>query len=243
MVNGLSGIGAKISYYDRFLQKVFDKTPAVRTAANTTLKTRAFDVFQKSGHKLNAVTYNVANKAGWKLLDVITKPNSGFIGNLVSKIPGIGKLAEGLTKVGKAGSKIPGLGTLIAVGTGLWGIGKAACRALKGDFKGAGHQLLKSAGSVAGMMAGLALMATGVGFLPGLALAVGTGIAGDWIGKKAADTLFPSVAAREEAEANSAAYTSAGNATAYAGGSPSFTGGQYPEDAIIKSIMSNPRYY
>jgi hypothetical protein len=140
----------------------------------------------KIGTKFNSGVANAAQKVGGKMVANINK--GGFLSKIATKVPFVSKIANGLSKT--TASKIPGLGTLFAIGTGVVGLFKAGGKLLKGDIKGAGHQVLKSAGSVAGIGAGLALMATGVGFLPGLALAIGAGFAGDWAGKKAGDMVF-----------------------------------------------------
>lgn len=186
-----SNISTKVAGWDKAATTFFHSPSTLQGSLfSQGPKVAAKESFRTIGSKLNGVTYNVANKAGDKLVGALAKNPSGWL----SKVPGISTVANGLSKLGKTGgSKIPGLGTIVAVGTGLWGVVKAAGKALKGDFKGAGHQLVKSAGSVAGIAAGIALMATGVGFLPGLALAVGAGFAGDWVGNKAADMAFGQV--------------------------------------------------
>jgi hypothetical protein len=188
-------IGNKVVNADATLGKFFHPSvanpSAMKVLGNGSIKANSKVGLQKAGAMFNGGVYNLANKAGLKVMDAVTKPNPSFFGKLLSKVPGIGKVADGLTKLGtKGGGKIPGLGTLFAVGTAAVGLFKAGGKLLKGDFKAAGHQVLKSAGSVAGIGAGLALMATGVGFLPGLALAIGAGFAGDWAGKKAGNMIF-----------------------------------------------------
>lgn len=165
--------------------------------------------FGSFANKLDKVGVSFAQKAG----------------GLISKIPGLSGFGQKLAGV----SKLPGLGLLFAAGTALWGVGNAAYQAITGDTSKAAHTLIKTAGSTGGVLAGLALMATGVGFLPGLALALGAGFAGDWIGKKAADTLVPEVAAREAAEQS-------GSGQYQASGEPAFTG--YPEDKIINDLRA-----
>lgn len=157
---------------------------------------------QKLGIGLNNATYKVANNVGQKLLNKAAAGSPGFIGNLVTKSPLLTKIATGLSELGtSAGAKIPGLSVLMTLGVGLWGVGVAASRAIQGDWAGAGHQLIKSAGSVAGFAAGAALCAIpGIGFVAGLALACGLGISLDYIGQKLADTVFPEVAQRKTQE-------------------------------------------
>lgn len=165
-------------------------------------------------NKVGQYTVKGANAVGTKMAANIAK------GGLLSKVPFLGKVANGL----KGLSKVPGLGVLVTAGTALWGIGKAAGKALKGDFKGAGHTLLKTAGSTLGVAAGVALMCTGVGFIPGLLLSVGAGFAGDWLGKKVADTVFPG-ADQPKAQANQ--YTDPFDAKI---------------DALLKDIQTGPAF-
>lgn len=158
---------------------------------------------QKLGIGLNNATYKVANNVGKKLLDKAAAGSPGIIGSLMAKSPLFEKVASGLSKLGTtAGGKIPGISVLMTLGVGLWGVGVAASRAIQGDWSGAGHQLIKSAGSVAGFAAGAALCAIpGIGFVAGLALACGLGFTLDYAGQKIADAVFPSVAQRENQEA------------------------------------------
>jgi hypothetical protein len=147
-------------------------------------------VTAKAGFKLNTATYKASNTAGKWLLGKMGNQSS-TLGKVLSKVPGLNKLASGLTKVGSKGAKIPGIGTLFAVGTGVIGLFKAGGKLLKGDWKAAGHEIMSTGGSIAGLMAGLACMAIpGIGWIAGLGLAIGTGFAGDWIGKKAGNAIF-----------------------------------------------------
>ena len=228
--------------------------PKAASAGNAAASASKFSpkgAFQKAGMKLNGWTYSAANKTGLKLMDVMTKPGSK-LGGYLCKVPGLGKVAEGLSKLGtKAGSKIPGIGTIIALGTGLWGVVKAGGKALQGDWKGAGHQLVKSAGSVAGIIAGAALCMTGVGIPAGIALAVGAGYLGDKVGEKSADALFGKVdengysqsfvqkyAAQQQNAYNqdSFGYTYGANA----GSTNAALGSNEQFEQYISNIMSNP---
>lgn len=203
MAFGLSSITGTVDKWDGALQGFFSTPAAASTlGAEATIAQKSLQagksLAQNAGFQLNSVTYNIANKIGDKMLSAASSATPGFFGNLISNTPILNKLATGLSNLGKTGgSKIPGLGTLFALGTAAYGIVKAGGRLLQGDWKGAGHQLLKTGGSVVGLLAGGALMATGIGFLPGLALAIGAGFAADWAGKKVADTVFSSVAERE----------------------------------------------
>lgn len=180
---GLKQLGNLSSKSDTFIKVA---TGAEKAAPNAGFIMRnaskgPLSWFGKAGDFASKKILTGANSVGTKMAANIAK------GGLLSKVPFLGKVANGL----KGLSKVPGLGVLITAGTALWGIGKAACKAFKGDFRGAGRDLLKTAGSTLGVAAGVALMATGVGFIPGLLLSVGAGFAGDWLGKKAADIVLP----------------------------------------------------
>lgn len=245
MVNGINGLGSsafnKINNWNTTSTNFFHPPvadPSKIQVFGNGYKNAAKEGFRKVGYKLNAGTYNLANKAGNGLMNIMTKPGSQ-IGGFLSKVPGLGKVAEGLSKLGKAGgSKLPGLGTIFAIGTGIVGIFKAGGKALQGDWKGAGHQLLKSAGSVGGILAGAALCMTGVGIPAGIALAVGAGFAGDWLGKKAADTVFGPV----DQNGNSKGYVQQQYVQQNNNDFYSQYGSNDQFDAQIRSILANNVY-
>lgn len=198
--------------WDRSLMEFFHKTKPLKAptgswGSKALYNSKSFA--QNQGQTLNNVTYKAANAVGKRMMSSADKAakalasggKAGFFGKMITKSKFLTNLGNGLKTLGtKAGTKMPGLATLFGVGTAAIGIVKAGGKLLRGDWKGAGHELLKTSGSVAGVMASMAVFVPGVNIFAALALAMGIGFAGDFAGKKLADTVFPSVAKREKVQ-------------------------------------------
>ncbi len=207
MVTSVGAAGAPKEFFlnrwDKNMAKFFHtpaKVPANPNLLNGTLY-RGKNLAQKSGQWLNNLTYKVANPLGKKMLAASTAKTPGFIGKLIAKSTTLKALGTGLKELGtKSTTRMPGISTLFGVGTAAFGLYRAAKYCLKGQFKEAGHEVLKTAGSTAGVMASMAMFVPGVNIFAGLALCFGIGYAGDYLGKKVADTIFPSVAKKKATE-------------------------------------------
>lgn len=207
----MAGIGIVNGFntWDKNLETFFHpaKDIAIKNAGSKSAMIK--NSARKAGGVTNDLIYKASNNLGNKLLTTLQNTEAGW-GKYLSKVPGLDKMANGLSKLGTStGSKIPGLGTLFILGQAACSVFKAGKELLSGKPAHAGHTLLQSAGSLAGVAAGTALMMTGVGFIPGLALALGTGIAGDWFGKKVANFFFPKAAKEKEAAAQEKAAAAA----------------------------------
>lgn len=190
-----------LTRWDNALGEFFHNPKPLTKVANASLPQKALytgkSAFKDFGFRLNQYTYNAANALGKKMMTAANAGSkAGFFGKLISKSKFLTNLGNGLKGLGPK-TKIPGIATLFAVGTGIIGAIKAGKKALTGDFKGAGHELLKTGGSVAGLMASMAVFVPGVNIIAALGLAIGIGMASDWASKKVADTIFPSVAKKE----------------------------------------------
>ncbi|MEW5820117.1 MAG: hypothetical protein AB1782_07980 [Cyanobacteriota bacterium] len=202
-----------LTRWDNSLENFFSKANPVTKPANKTLLNRASyygkSTSQNAGFRLNKYTYKAANAIGKKMMsasgaaEAAIKAGSkpGLWGKLVLKSKMLTNLGNGLSKLGtKAGGKIPGMATLFGLITGGIGVFKAAKCALKGNWKEAGYELIKTTGSVAGVMASMVVFVPGVNIFAALAMAMGLGFAGDWTGKKLADIVFPSVGRKQAAK-------------------------------------------
>lgn len=213
--------------WDKSLSKFFSTPPkplANQATANLLQKGvyNSKNLAHTAGSGLNKATYTAAQAVGAKMVAsrsaaeaaIKAGTKAGLFGKLLCKSKSLTTLSEGLAKMGtKAGTKMSGIGTLFGLGFAVSGIYKAGKKLIKGEFKGAAHELIKSTGAVAGCMAGMAMFVPGVGFFTGLALAMGVDTALSWTTEKFADMLFPSVAAKNKAEEQAAkmkeAYTEA----------------------------------
>ena len=190
-----------LNRWDKNMAKFFHTPIEKPVAANLLSKSsyQSKNILQKSGQWLNNLTYKVANPLGKRMVAAYRSKTPGMIGKLIGKSETLKSLSKGLAKLGtKPATRMPGISTLfglITAGTGLY---NAAKYCLKGQFKEAGHEVLKTAGSTAGVMASMAVFVPGVNIIASLAICLGIGYAGDYIGKKIADTVFPSVAKKKE---------------------------------------------
>lgn len=198
--------------WDRSLMEFFHKakplTPPTNALGSKALyNSKSF--IQNSGQTLNNATYSVVNALGKRMIASADKAGAaiaaggkaGFFGQMIHKSKLLTNLGNGLKAMGTtAGPKMPGLGTIFGIGTAAVGLFKAGKKLLTGDLKGAAHEVIKTAGSTAGIMLSMAVFVPGVNIFAALALAMGVGFAGDFIGKKVADTLLPSVAKREKVQ-------------------------------------------
>ena len=213
--------------WDKSLSRFFATPPKPlvnQTTANLLQKGvyNSKNLAYNAGSGLNNITYKAAQTVGTKMVaskvaaEAAMKAGTkaSLFGKLLSKSKSLTTLSEGLSKMGtKTGMKMSGIGTLFGIGFAISGIYKAGKNLVKGEFKAAAHELIKSTGAVAGCMAGMAMFVPGVGFFTGLALAMGADTAISWTTEKFADMLFPSVAAKnkaqEQAEKAKQAYTEA----------------------------------
>lgn len=200
--------------WDKSLSRFFatPPTPLANKATANLLQKGAYsskNLAHTAGSSINNITYKAAQAVGTKMVTAraaaeaakLAGTKASLFGKLLVKSKALTTLSEGLSKMGtKTGMKMSGVGTLFGIGFALNGIYKVGKNLVKGEFKAAGHELIKSTGAVAGCMAGMAMFVPGMGFFAGLALAMGADTAISWTTEKFADMLFPSVAAKNKAQ-------------------------------------------